>query len=225
MSIKGFIFDFDGLILETEMPSIRVWQEIYRAHQVELPLDRLLNEVGTTKAFFDPFEYLEISKGIRLDRDELKKQKRARLLDLLKDETVLPGVVDYLTYARDEGKRIGLASSSSHAWVHHHLERLKLIDFFDCILTSTDIPNVKPDPDLYLAALERLNLSPTEVIAFEDSVHGITAAKQAGAYCVAVPSVVTRNMDLSRADLIVASLADIAPKDLVDGFEKLTAQN
>ena len=86
---------------------------------------------------------------------------------------------------------------------------------FDAIKTSADVERVKPDPALYLAALDALGLDATEAIALEDSPNGIAAAKAAGLFCVAIPNAMTHDLDVSAADLRLASLADLPLAELL----------
>ena len=99
----------------------------------------------------------------------------------------MPGVLDYLRDAHRLGLKVGLASSSSCAWVEGHLVRLGLREYFDCVRARDDVSITKPDPALFLSAVETLGVQPCEAIAFEDSRNGLIAARRAGLHCVAVP--------------------------------------
>jgi HAD superfamily hydrolase (TIGR01509 family) len=116
-------------------------------------------------------------------------------------------VHDYLAEAKRLGLHVGVASSSSRAWVHGHLTRLEISQHFLCIKCRDDVRHPKPDPALYQAALEALGVRPQEAIALEDSPHGIAAAKRAGLFCVAIPNPLTSQLSLAQADLQIASLA------------------
>jgi len=118
------------------------------------------------------------------------------------------GVREYVADAKRLGLRLAVASSSSRAWVLGHLERLHLNADWDAVRTRDDVARTKPAPDLYLSAVAALGVAPKEAVAFEDSANGIAAAKDAGLLCVAVPNALTAGMDLSRADLRLASLAE-----------------
>ena len=87
-------------------------------------------------------------------------------------------------------------------------------------LGSDDVQITKPDPDLFLSVVECLGVSAQQAIAFEDSPHGVTAAKQAGLYCVAVPNPVTRQLSLAHADLVLESLEDLSLDELIQVVEK-----
>ncbi len=128
----------------------------------------------------------------------------------------------YLEDARRLGLKIGLASSSSCRWVTGHLDRLELLPFFDAILARDDVQRTKPDPELYRKAVEALGVQPQEAVAFEDSHHGLVAARRAGLYCVAVPNDVTTSLRLDDADLQLTSMAAMP---LVELIQHLSRQN
>jgi HAD superfamily hydrolase (TIGR01509 family) len=220
--IEALLFDFDGLILDTEMPDYRAWQETYASYGLKFPLDRWALRVGTVSSLFDPYAHLEEALGQKLDRAEVLKKQRARNLELVAKELPRPGVVDYLEEAYRMKRRVGVASSSSQAWVVGHLSRLELADYFHSIRCREDVAQVKPAPDLYEASLEILGIKPSEAMAFEDSPNGIKAAKAAGLYCVAVPNELTRQLDLDSAgaDRRIESMADINLRQLIHEVEQ-----
>jgi HAD superfamily hydrolase (TIGR01509 family) len=225
MSILALVFDFDGLILDTETTDFQSWQEVYRAHGCELRLEDWADCVGRPAGHFDPFEHLERLTGVRVERAQIRAQRSARMRELNVLQSVLPGVCDYLHEARELRLKVGLASSSDRAWVHGHLGRLGLLDYFDTIKCVEDTGAHKPDPAPYLAALDTLGVPPARTVAFEDSPHGVAAAKAAGMLCVAVPNSVTRRLGLDRADLVLDSLAALSLPELLarlDGARPLT---
>jgi HAD superfamily hydrolase (TIGR01509 family) len=207
--IRSLIFDFDGLILDTEVPEFRAWQEIFQRHDCQLPLDTWAACIGTSSAAFDPYAYLEALLGWSVDRAAIQTQWRQRRDELLALETPLPGVQDYLLDATRLGLQLGVASSSSRAWVTGHLARLGLLPHFASIQCADDVHTTKPNPAAYQAVLTALNVQPTEAIALEDSPNGILAAKRAGLFCVAVPNALTRHLCLDQADVQLASLAAV----------------
>jgi HAD superfamily hydrolase (TIGR01509 family) len=209
------IFDFDGLILDTEIPEFAAWQDVYRDHGCELELDEWAVCIGT-KSGFDAGRRLEELVGRRLDLEVIRSRREQRVTELIGRESLRPGVMDCLAAARRLGLRRGIASSSSRAWVVEHLTRFGLHAEFDHIASSDDVARVKPDPALYRVVLKRLEVAPHRAIAFEDSPNGIAAAKTAGLFCVAVPNPVTRRLPLGRADLIVESLTDLSLEELLD---------
>ncbi len=207
------MFDFDGLIVDTEEPIYRSWLEVYHAHGQDLPFDRWIQTVGSSNATFDPRGHLEERLGRPLTQAVVDRRIERRT-QLVLEQPLRPGVQELLDTARKVGLRVGVASSSSCNWVRGHLERFGLLDRLDCIRCRDDVARVKPAPDLYLAVLECLGVKAEEAIAIEDSPNGIAAAKDAGMWCVGIPNVMTGGLDLGRADFVLTSLAGQRPADL-----------
>lgn len=219
--MKALIFDFDGLILETEMPDYQSWQEVYRQHGVELPLEKWASIVGgNAESEFDPNVYLEELTGKPVDRDAIWIQRRKKYMEILEAQPILPGVLELIEQARQQGFKLGVASSSPESWVHGHLTRLGLMETFDCICTADDVENIKPDPSLFLQAARNLGVDPQEAIVFEDSPNGVLAANRAGMFVVAVPNPLTKQLALDHADLILDSLAEVTLQDLIEKSSK-----
>lgn len=206
--IKALVFDFDGLIFDTETHEFRVHQEIFREHGVELPLDVWSVCVGTV-GNFDVYEYLAECLGRPVNRDRLLQTREAKFWHAILQEGPRPGVEAYLKTAKELGLKLGVASSSTYSWVSGFLKHLNLFDYFDCICTSNDVEHVKPDPALYRLALERLGVKPQEAVAFEDSVHGANAAKKAGLLCVVVPNSVTSSFDFGKVNYRLSSFQEL----------------
>ncbi len=215
--IKGLIFDFDGLILDTERPELVSWQETYQEEGCYLPLERWALAIGAgyANSGFDPYAYLEAQLGRPVDRAAVRARHRQRYAEMIKTEEIRPGVQAYLADARRLGLRLGVASSSSREWVAGHLERLGLLSHFDCLRCSGDVAHTKPEPDVYLAVLAEWGLPAERVIAFEDSPNGLAAARRAGIICVAVPNAVTAQLSLEEADLRLESLAELPLEELL----------
>lgn len=218
--IKALVFDFDGLILETETPIFQSWQEIYRDFGCELSLDEWLANVGTAEEQFDPVASLEQRSGQVVDRQQTLLRRQRRELELIQHQPVMAGVRQYLESARQMGLRVGLASSSTCDWVTGHLERLGLIGYFEAIAASDDVALTKPDPALYRTAVEWLGVAPHEAVAFEDSHNGLLAAKRAGLYCVVVPNALTHQLDLGLADWRLSSLDEMPLERLLACLEQ-----
>lgn len=215
-TIRGLIFDFDGTILDTEMPAFRAWQEIYEEHGCSLPLPEWARSLGGGDRGFDPCAYLEVQIGRALDRAAVLERRQARKLELMAAEVLLPGVLEYIESARRLGIRLAVASSSPRDWVEEHLSRFGLLDAFHCLSCAGDVERVKPDPALFLRSLDLLGLRPEEAIVIEDSPNGITAAKAAGIYCVVVPNALTCELPIDHADRRVMSLLEMPLESLID---------
>lgn len=206
--LEAIVFDFDGLILETETPVYRAWAETFERHGLELSLDFWRTTIGTANTF-DELAELERRTGVILDREEIQRVRRARELELVVELPVQPGVLELRAQARAAGLGLAIASSSTRRWVGGHLERLGMADGWTCIRTRDDVARAKPAPDLYLAALECLGVDGAAALAIEDSPHGVAAARAAGLHVVAVPSPLTVGLDFGHADRVVGSLAGI----------------
>ena len=215
--IRAIVFDFDGLILDTEEPVYRSWLEVYEAHGEELPFERWIQIVGSTTTGFHPQHHLEERLGRPLPQEVLDR-RIGRRTELILANKVLPGVSQRIDEARHMGLKLGVASSSTQDWVRGHLARLGILECFDCLRCRDDVEHAKPEPDLYLAVLACLGVTASDAIAIEDSPHGVTAAKRAGMKCVAIPNSITERLDLSHADLVLGSLADMTLRRLLEGL-------
>jgi HAD superfamily hydrolase (TIGR01509 family) len=214
MAIRAVIFDFDGLILETEVAILSTWQEIYAEHGLTLPMELWVQTLGTAEHWFDPLAHL-LEHGVALDPAETIARRRRRHEEILAGLSPLPGIVEYLEAAPALGLKLGVASSSTHHWVDGHLERLGIRARFQSVRCREDVARTKPDPALYLAAAADLGVAPEGCIAIEDAPAGIEAAVAAGMFCVAVPSALTGSLDLTRAHLRLRSLAELPLAELV----------
>ena len=206
--LRALIFDFDGLILDTETPEFHAWQKIYRLHDTALALEDWLPCIGTGSVF-DPHAHLETLTGSTLDRQEIASARKLCNEELIARETLCPGVLSTLQAARVANLRIGLASSSSRAWVEPHLSRLGIAEFFETLQTGDLVEEVKPHPELYQRALAALQVDASEAIALEDSLNGLRSARGAGIFTVVIPNAMTRHLDLSEADLLLESMEEL----------------
>lgn len=214
--IKAIVFDFDGLILDTETTDYKAWQAMYRTHGVELPLSMWLPIIGDATQDFSIDQHLAELVGKPIDRVELRKRQRALHLEMLKDAVPMPGVEDYIHTAKRLGIRIGVASGSRRSWVVDGLDRLGLLDHFDTVVTRDDVGGrAKPDPAAYVAAVSNLGVAGDQAIALEDSLPGVKAAKSAGLYCIAVPGPMTKNLSFPNADMRLESLTDLPLPELL----------
>ncbi len=223
--MQALIFDFDGLILDTEMPDYNSWQAVYKEHGCELKLEMWASIVGgRAESDFDPYDYLESCISKKIDREGIWIRRRKDYLENLESQPILPGVETYLADANKLGLKVGVASSSPENWVVGHLTRLGLADEFPVVCTANDVENTKPDPTLFLMTAEKLGVTPDEVIVFEDSPNGVLAAKRAEMFVVAVPNPLTAQLDLSQADMVLDSLEEISLGDLLEKVGEIGKQ-
>jgi len=217
--VRAFLFDFDGLILDTETASRAGWEWLYRQHGHDLPAEKWALMVGTVDGW-DIWGHLEQLVGAPLDREAWNERRAEHELSLVEAEELRPGISEYLAYAERQRLKRAIVSSASRRWIDRHLARLERAVGWDAIVTADlDPERAKPRPTLYLEALDALDVGPDEAIAFEDSPNGAEAAKAAGIYVVGIPNAVTADLGLDdRADLVVESLADLPPQTLVERF-------
>jgi HAD superfamily hydrolase (TIGR01509 family) len=218
VAIRAFLFDFDGLILDTETASRAGWAWLYEEHGHELPREKWALMVGTVGGW-DPMGHLEQLVGEELEREALDERRSAHELTLLEAEELRPGIADYLAAAERLGLKRAIVSSSSRRWIDHQLARLEQAIGWDAIVTADHDPErAKPRPTLYLETLDALGVGADEAVAFEDSPNGIRAAKAAGIFVVGIPNSVTEELALDEADLVVDSLAELPPDELLARF-------
>lgn len=218
--ITTLVFDFDGLILDTEISAYQSWQEVYQEYDTHLPLDQWAQCIGTGLDAFDPHAYLESLVGRSIPRKSLAERRLKRHLVLIEAQSALPGVETYLTDARAMGLKIAVASSSPRAWVINHLTRLGLQHAFDAMKFGDEVTHLKPHPELYLSALALMGAKPEQAIALEDSPNGVKAAQNAGMFCVAIPNPITGQLPLDHADLRLTSMDALSLAGLVAQVEK-----
>ena len=214
--IKALIFDFDGLILDTETPEVFVWQNIYKEHGFELPVEEWEKTVGGYGiSDFNPSRHLAHLSGGRLDPVPLQARYRREADALIHANPILPGVMDMIHEAQANGLKVAIGSSSPHSWVDSHTQRLDIYHHFDPIVCQDDVApgRTKPHPDIYLKALEGLGVEKSEAVVFEDSPNGVLASQRAGVFVVAVPNPLTARMNV-QGDLTVPSLAELSLQDL-----------
>ncbi len=204
------VFDFDGLVLDTEWCEYAAVAEAFRAHGEELSLDLWRTFIGSTD---HPHwaDILEEQLGHPVDRATVvpAKLRAARSCGSALDP--LPGVVELIDALGAASVPLAVASSSPADWVLGHLGERGLVDRFAAVCTGDEVARTKPDPALYLMACDRLGVEPARAVAVEDSVNGVRAARAAGMAVVAVPSSLTAGMDFSHADLVVESCAVLDP--------------
>ncbi len=209
--IEALIFDFDGLILDTETPEFNVLSEIYAEYDVELSIEKWGQIIGGSGATeFDPVSDLEDMLGENIPRQTVLDRWRAEADARIAANPVLPGVIDLLDTAAQRGLKLAVASSSPHAWVDTHLARLGLFERFEHITCSDDVTLTKPSPELFLLALSKLNVRADRAIIFEDSPNGVKAATAAGVPVVAVPNPITSQLSFSGESLRLNSLAQFS---------------
>jgi HAD superfamily hydrolase (TIGR01509 family) len=208
MAVDAIIFDFDGVVIDTETPDYELWREFFHSEGLELPVELWLKRVGTNETeSFSPVEHYKALTGKALD-DSYTNGHYKRYLDRCDQQPLLDGVEALIQEASKRGIKLAVASSSYLEWVGPRLKQHHLWQYFDCIRTRDDVKMGKPAPDLYLSAAECLGVPVARCIAIEDSPNGMKAALAAGMRCIAVPNQLTNQLVRPEVAITVTSLAE-----------------
>jgi HAD superfamily hydrolase (TIGR01509 family) len=214
--LKALIFDFDGLILDTETPEVLVWQSIYKECGFELPVEEWQKTIGGYGlSNFDPATHLShLSQG-RLDPVSLRVRYRKESDAIIHASAIMPGVMGMIEQAKENGLKVAIGSSSPHSWVDTHAKRLGIFDYFDDVICQDDVApgRTKPNPDIFLKALDQLKVEKDAAVVFEDSPNGVTAARRAEIFVVAVPNPLTSKLGV-QGDITIPSLAELSLHEL-----------
>lgn len=223
--VQALIFDFDGLMVDTESPALQSWRLIYADYGQSLDMQQWERGVGSAEGF-DPLAHLatlmaQHRPDYPFDLATVREQHAIVKARLNAGLPLLPGVLDMLNAAATLRLPCAVASSSNNGWVQGWLAHFKLLDRFRCIRTADDVALTKPAPDLFLAAAACLRTAPAACVVFEDSPNGIRAARAAGMRCVAVPNAVTRHLTLPPATLTLEGLHTTPLADLLVRLETI----
>lgn len=209
MSPRGIIFDFDGVLVDTEWAIFSSWVELYAREGCRLTIQDYAACLGAGYSHWDPAQHLERLTGKSYDWPQENAARQARIEAELSNKELMDGARELLEWAQSQGIPMAVASSSSRRWVGGWLERLDAAKYFVQIFCRTDGYEVKPSPALFCAAQQRLALPAHDCLIIEDSENGIRAAKAAGIPCAAIPNRLTALCDLSAADMHFASLSEL----------------
>lgn len=203
---RGIIFDFDGVLVDTEWAIYQSWVQLYAREGQEISIATYSPCLGAGYSHWNPAEHLEKLTGKTYDWEVETPARQAVLEADLARSGLMDGARELLDWCAEQGIGLTVASSSSRRWVQGWLERLGIYDRFVGVFTRTDGYAVKPDPALFLAAQQCLHLPKEDCLIIEDSENGTISARNAGIPCVAIPNRMTENCDLSRAQYRLPSL-------------------
>ena len=207
--VEALIFDFDGLIVETEMPLFEAWQHTYAAFGHELILEEYVGCVGSDFGGWDPKRNLEQLTGEPIEWDHWDRERNNLAHEIINTKGPMDGVVELLEAAEKAGIPCAVASSSSRRWVEGHLDRIGLLHIMKLTRCRDDVEAPKPSPELFVEAAKGLGVDPKNTIVFEDSLHGLNAAILAGNPCVIVPNPVTTHLEFEGAAARVESMVEV----------------
>jgi HAD superfamily hydrolase (TIGR01509 family) len=207
--IKALLFDFDGVIADTEVAPYESWRETYAEYGVELALPDWLPAVGTGTSLsgaFDAVAHLQKLTGATVDRKAVIARRAQRMAELYAQAPLLPGVRERLAEARECGLKTAIVTRNYEDRVRGHCELVGLDHLWDAHICANDEPT-RDKAEMYRYAVAVLGVTVDQALAFEDSPSGVRAAKSAGVFCAAVPNDVTRAARFDEADIVLPSLA------------------
>jgi HAD superfamily hydrolase (TIGR01509 family) len=214
-AVRAVLFDLDGTLWDPEPHVFSAYAEVFREHGQELTRRRWGDVIGTIG--FDLWSDLETRVGEPLDRTKLDSRVATRKEEMLSQTRARPGVRHLLEQVDSAGLLRSIVSNSPAWWITRYVRQCGIDNGWHSVHSPDKAATLpKPAPDLYHEALRRLGLSPEEAIAFEDSPTGIRAARAAGVRCVTVPNDMTVELDLSHADLQVASFQHVDLAEILD---------
>ena len=203
--LRALLYDFDGLIVDTEWPIYQAWLQTFQDHGHALPLEVFNQCIGTDFDTWSPKTHLENLVGAAINWPALDDARQASIETALEGAGPMQGIPEAVEHGKASGLLMGVVSSSSHRWVDGWLSKIGLLELFDLTVCRDDAPRIKPAPDLYLEAAQRLGVEPSSCLVIEDSVNGIKAARAAGMLNVAIPNRVTSCCDFSLADRVITT--------------------
>ncbi len=185
--IKGFIFDLDGLMVDTEAMALIAWQQALAPYGFELSGDQLCKLIGMGEDEAVVFTNQQL--GVQLPAEEVKTQFMENIWAQLEGGvTPLPGLEPLLDALRQHDLVLGVASNSSGSYVRKMLDMLEVSNYFQYVVALEDVARPKPSPESYLMCASLLGLSPRDCWAVEDSPPGVRAALAAGMACAFIPN-------------------------------------
>ncbi|MEY3394378.1 MAG: hypothetical protein RL346_614 [Verrucomicrobiota bacterium] len=202
MSAAAVLFDFDGVLVDTEWAIYQAWLATFQEHGHDLPLSLYTRCIGSDFDAWSPKLHLEELTQLPFDWIKMDKRRQDVIRAALVREGPMDGVTELLEKFRRRGIPMAVVSSSSHHWVDGWLEKLDLSPYFDEVVCKGDAPCIKPAPDLFLEAARRLNVKEPDCLVIEDSLNGLHAAQAAGMRVWIVPNRVTSCLDFSEAEAV-----------------------
>lgn len=204
--LKAFIFDMDGVIIDSEPLHFETDKMVMKEFGVEVSDEELTSFVGTT----NPYMWSVLLEKYKLSTSveellELQNKYKSQMFGQSKLSPI-EGITELILNLRERGAYIGLASSSSRQFITMILKALNIYHYFDVIVSGEEVINSKPAPDIFLKAAQELQVDPENCIVLEDSENGVIGAKAAGMKCIAFKNPNSGIQDLTQADCIVPTL-------------------
>jgi HAD superfamily hydrolase (TIGR01509 family) len=208
---KAILFDVDGVIVDSEPLHFAAHKKALAYFGIEITLNDYL-DFGVAQGDNNLYEKVSEKFGVVIKKEDASKMKKQFYREIFAEKgEMMPGILESLqTFSKKYV--LAVVSSGSLDANEYVLSKFDIRKYFKAIITKEDVEKVKPYPDVYLKALEKLNLSKDEYVAIEDSQTGVEAAKNAGIKCIAIPCGFTKNQDFSRADILLSNINEMDEK-------------
>lgn len=193
--MRAVIFDFDGLIIDSEHAIARGFIQALAARGFPLTLERMSHLFGSTEVDHLWDELIADCSGGAITINDLGPDLNRTIPAMIDALPLLPGVLELLEAAKADGRSVGLATGQEPGRLQEHLNRLGLTGRFDVVVTASEVLRGKPAPDIFLETARRLDVVPSRCVVLEDSPHGCEAAIAAGMAVIACASPVTEDCD------------------------------
>lgn len=209
--IELVIFDMDGVLVNSQPIHFKADILTLKSFGVNITQKELEPYAGTSNP--DRFAKFKNDFGIKESINQITLTQQGIIFDLIAKQNLelVSGIENLLNDLKVHNLKLAVASSSSYKLVNTILNKLNIINYFDLIVSGEDMANSKPDPCIFLATANKLNISPSNCVVIEDSTNGVLASVAACMKCIGYINITSGNQDLSKADLII------------DDFDKIDA--
>ena len=202
------IMDFDGVIIDTEYVWYQIFYEWFKKnYDYYLSEEEFMMSIGADAHIL--FDYLKKEKNIDVDINSFKKETQDLFIEKSKDLPLIDGVESFIKQVKEDGWILSLATSATKEKPLYHLERLGLLKYFDYLVTADLVENIKPEPDLFLKAIDLAGVEKEDAIIVEDSKNGLIAGIRAGINVIICPNRLTKDDDFTGCLDVVDSLDEI----------------
>lgn len=215
MDRKAFIFDLDGVIVDTAKYHFLAWKKL--AGSIGVDFTEHQNEQLKGVSRIKSLEKILAWGNKSISEDEftklmaIKNDDYLTYIDAMDDQEILPNVANTLDFLKAAQQHVALGSASKNARMI--LEKVNILEKFDCIVDGNDVTIAKPDPEVFLKAAQQLKVPPEHCVVFEDAVAGIQAANSAGMISIGIGDQET----LREADYVFTDFTAIS-KDFLNAL-------
>jgi HAD superfamily hydrolase (TIGR01509 family) len=206
---NAVLFDHDGTLVESEAVHHGIWNQVLQPHGVQIPVDLFMRDFSGVPALTNGDD-LKRRYALAPSAAELADAKNRLTADYLATNAfpLMPGVRESLAQLNAAGLRKGVVTGARMFAIASTLRSHAMEPEFELVISADEVVHSKPAPDCYLLALERLGLQAQQVVAFEDTEHGVASAITAGLACVAIPTAMSAVQDFSAATVVLPTMLD-----------------